>query len=771
MITLKIYLRHLLKNKLYTSVTILGFAISLTFVLLISVYIQNELSVDDFHVNKDRIYRIENEEPDFSGPIAVELKNTIPEIEDFTRIYDYDGVASTATDKKIKINYLAVDDSFFNIFSYPLVQGSTSDVLRAKNSMILSQTYARKLFGDVNPIGKKVTIDTNTEFMVTGIMEDFTQKTHLKKQNALINIKSMGNILGFETFLTEIGFCSMSIYFLEKENGDLPSKAPQILKTFKKDFWLYKDGYASTLGFTPLKDIYFSSKNGNGTKSNSKTLIFILSVIVTLILFLAIGNYVNLTIAQATFRGKEVAIKKLLGSSKKRLFLQFIRESVFLCLVAVFLSLFLAKLAEPVFDSLLDTQLYLNDKITFVNVLVLVGAFCILGILSGILPALKITGFRPIEMVKGGFRRKSKGVYSKVFITFQYTVTIVLLVCSGLILKQTNFLRNYDLGFRKDHIVKVEYLGAMDQKATVKEVLRKIPGVEDVSLTWQSPLSGGSNQSFVYKGKPMSFQEFRVDSTFFNIFDISVLPTKVAYSKEGVYLNKVAIQALGYTLDNVPPSFTMGEIKFPILGIVNDFNFSQLRKGIGPLMIRQQQEGFFADDLFVKINNLNKTETLKAIRTTYARLMDNVPFELRFVDDTINQWYIKEEKTGKIIGYFTVLSFIISVMGILAISTFYIQQRRKEVSIRKVNGATITQILSLLNKDFLKWVGVAFLMAVPISWYVMGKWLENFAYKTSMSWWIFAFAGIVAFCITLLTVSWQSFRAAVTNPVEALRDE
>jgi putative ABC transport system permease protein len=282
-------------------------------------------------------------------------------------------------------------------------------------------------------------------------------------------------------------------------------------------------------------------------------------------------------------------------------------------------------------------------------------------------------------------------------------------------------------------------------------------------------LSGGSNQTFDYNGKSVSFQEFAVDSSFFNVFDIKMKSTEVAYSENGVYLNETAVKELGLS-DNLV-SFKMGEEEKPILGVVTDFNFKELRDKIGSLMLRQQLAGSYAEDIFVKVNSNNIFQTADKIQSTYANLIDNTEFELTFVDDTINQWYEKDERTGQIIGYFTLLSFIISAMGILAMSTFYMQQRKKEISIRKVNGATITQILSMLNKDFVKWVVLAFVIAVPISWYAMSRWLESFAYKTTISWWIFVLAGITALSIALLTVSWQSFRAATNNPVDALRDE
>lgn len=769
MATLKTYLRHLLNNKLYTGITVIGFAMSLTFILLLSVYIQNELAVDDFHINKERIYRLENETVDFSPPIAQDLKESIPEIEDFTRVYNASGRISKTDSQKVKFDYLGVDASFFNIFSYPLLEGKANDVLQTADGIVLSKVMALKLFGSIDIIGESIFIDDNNAFIVTGIMNDFPEDTHFAKQDALVNLKAFKKLWGFENIMEEYGWCSLSIYFLAKTNTNLPAKSPEILKKFKEDFWLYTEGWANTVEFTPLKEVYFSSKAGSGTKSTSRTLIMVLSVIVVLILLLAVGNYINLTIAQATFRGKEVAIKKLLGSSKGQLIAQFIRESVLLCFSAVTLALVLAKITEPYFDSLLNTQLNLNDRLNLQNIIIFTGIFGLIGFLSGILPALKISAFKPIEIVKGSFRTQVKSIYGKAFITFQYTVTIALLACSWIILKQTEFLRNQDLGFQKDNIVHLDYLSSTDKKGTIKNALLQLPGVEDVSITWQSPLSGGSNQTFENNGKSLSFQEFAVDSSFFKVFDIKVKSTGVAYSENGMYLNETAIKELG--LDANPVSFKMEENEIPILGIVNDFNFKELRDRIGPLMLRQQSPSFQAGDIFLKINGKNSFETANKIKATYANLVDNAEFDIQFVDDTINQWYEKDERTGRVIGYFTILSFIISAMGILGMSTFYMQQRKKEIGIRKVNGATIAQVLRLLNKDFVKWVGLAFIIAIPISWYAMNKWLEGFAYRTEMSWWVFALAGLTALLIALLTVSWQSFKAATSNPVDALRDE
>ena len=315
----------------------------------------------------------------------------------------------------------------------------------------------------------------------------------------------------------------------------------------------------------------------------------------------------------------------------------------------------------------------------------------------------------------------------------------------------------------------MDYLGNNEQKETIKNALQKLPGVQDVSITWGSPLDGGSNMSFDFKGKEVSFQEFAVDPSFFKVFDLRIEPTDNAYSNDGVYINETALKTLEF--ESGPNAFKPYDTSYPILGVVNDFNFNELSQNIGPIVLFQQQKDSYTSNIFLKISGVNSFETISKVKSAYASLVDNVPFEVVFVDDAINAWYLKEEKTAKIIGYFTLLSFIISFMGILAMSIFFMQHRRKEISIRKVNGATISQILSLLNKNFLKWVMLAFIIAVPISWYAINQWLQNFAYKTTISWWIFALAGMTTITIAALTVSWQSLKVALENPVKSLREE
>ncbi len=769
MIGIKTFLRHLSRNKMYTAVILGGFSLSLTFVVLLGLYIKNETSVDNFHKNGDRIYRLEHESVDFSAPIAVDLKREYNEIETFTRVLNSSGRISAPGSQKIKFDYLGVDPDFFGMFSFELLKGRAEEVLQTEDGIVLSRALANRLFGSLEVLGETVLIGGDHKFTVRGIMEDFPDNTHFTPQGALVNLRALKRLWGFEAIMEEYGFCSMSIYFMSRPNADLPSKAPQILDHFKENFWLYKEGWAKTVEFTPLKELYFSTKVGHGNKSSSKTLILVLAFIVMLILVLAVGNYINLTMAQAGIRAKEVSMKKLLGGSRGQLMLQLVGESFLLCLSAFLIAFLLAKILESPLESFLGSPLDLQGALTPANMLLVLVAAMGISFVSGIVPAWKISRLKPLEVIQGEVSNRTKNVYSKIFITFQYTVAIALLSSSWIILKQTDYLRNKELGFDKDHIVYMEYLGRTDQKKAIKEELGKIPGVREVSVMWQSPLSGGSNITFETLGKSVSFQEMTADSSFFKLFSIEVTPTPAAYSPEGVILNEAALKVL--ELGDNPVSFKMEDTEVPILGIVKDFHFKQLYDKIGPLAIRQQTEGFNADQVFIKVDPKGMERSLEQIKTVYGNLVGDVQFELGFVDQTMEQWYEREERTGKILGYFTILAVVISSMGILAMATFYMQQRRKEIAIRKVNGAGIGTVLLLLNRDFVKWVGLAFVIAVPISWYAMHSWLEGFAYRTEIGPLAFVLAGAFTLMVALLTVSWQSYKAARTNPVDALRSQ
>lgn len=770
LLNIKTFIKHLLKNKLYTLITVLGFAMALTFVMLLSVYLMNELSVNSTQINKERIYRLTNEKfSNTAPPIGAWLQSEFPEIESFTRAYSRNAIVHVSDDRKIQFDYLLADSTFFNIFNVPLIEGNIETALKTKNSAVLDKEYAHKLFGKESPLGKELKLSGGVSLVITGVYENLQEFTHFKKVDAIVNFRLLADIWNSPTLMKSKGNCSFDLYLLGKENTNLANKTPEILKLFKDDFWIYRDDRVKEVILEPLSEVYFSKIGGSGIKQNSKALISILLAVVILILLLSIINYINLTIAQSGMRAKEMAIRKLVGSSRVKLLTQYVVESVVLILVAFIISIFLAFFAENIFNNLLDTQLKLSKSFSIEIITLSFLFISVIGFISGIIPAIIITKTKAIDVLKGGFRKKSKAVYSRSLIGFQYVVVIVLLISTIVISKQSAFLMNKDLGFSSKNIIQLPFLIERNQKESLKNEFLKVPGITNVSFVSGTPIDGGNNNSFTYNDKPVSFQIFKVDSSFLNMTEIKIQPTGVAYSKDGIWINRTAVN--GLELDLLPKSFKKGDEEYPVLGVVEDFHFRSLHQEVGMLMIFQIQEDDYPWNVLIEIDGKNIAETTRKMKETYSNFTHGLPFDFEYFDDRLISWYEKEKRTSNIISYFAILSIIISVMGIFAMSIFYNQQKIKEIGIRKVNGATEFEIIKMLNKDFIKWVLIAFVIAVPIAYYVLNKWLQGFAYKIDLSWWIFAAAGFLALIIALITVSSQTFWAARRNPIESLKYE
>ena len=767
--SLKSFIKFLGKNKLYSFVTISGFAVSLMFVMLLSVYINQELSVDQFHENKERTYRLYREEnATFGAPTGEFIKNQLPEVEAYTRISEMDGSGVFPGNRKTRIHYLLADSSFFTMFSFRLLEGDPHRVLETKDRAVLSESFANKMFGNEKAVGQSFEMNNKT-FLVAGIIEDMSPATHFNSFDAVITFDMLAEFWNYPELLTTNGNSSFAVYFQAKDGTHLPAKAPVILKQFTNDYWLYKQGFAKELQFEPLTDVYFSDSASPATRRNSKTSVFMFGAIALLILIIAIINYINLTMAQTGERSREFAIKKLMGSSKQALLMHQIMESVALSMLAAFIAAGMAFIAEPFFNNQMNTNLNLIHQINGSFVLLALAVILLTGIVSGIIPALMAQKFNPVEIVKGNFTFRTRKSYSKILIAFQYAVAVILLVSTLTIYRQSEFMQNYDMGFNKENLFWMDNTVQPSQKAAFRNELRSIPGVEEVSFCSGMPIDGGNNQSFRYKDKPVSFQQFKGDSLYLKIFGFNVRKTENAYSQDGVWINRKAAKIM--ELGDNPSSIRFYDNALPVLGVIENFNFRSLHEQVGPAIIMQLGEKDFPWSIVVKINSANIIETVERIKDVQAEFTGGLPMESGFVDSTVDQWYTKEIKRSKLIGAFTFLSIIISSMGIFAMSLYYIQQKVKEIGVRKVNGAKVSEVVAMLNKDFLIWVLLAFLVASPIAWYTMHKWLENFAYKTTLSWWIFALAGLLALGIALLTVSWQSWRAATRNPVEALRYE
>ena len=782
---LRVYGKFLSRNKLYTLVTVLGFAVSLMFVLLLSIYVKQELSVDQFHEKKDRIYLLAQDKKTatFANPIANLVKDNIPEVESFVRVMRQT-VKVDVSGEKQNIQALLADSTFFTIFSFPLIEGSASNVLAEGNSAVITPSLARMLFKDENPIGKSITLtetEPTVEVIITGIMEELPQNTQILPSDLIINYSLLRNYNngtdenGLD-ILTGYWNCGFTIYCLAKEGTDLPAKAPEVLKLFHNhNYWHYTEGFVDSVTFIPLTEVYFSSGLQTGyraIKTNSKSLIFIYLAITLLILGVAILNYINLSMAQAGKRGKEAALRKLLGCSKRELLAQFIVESMIMTVISFVAGLFLAFVAEPFFNNSLNTKLHLGHELLAPSfMLMLLGLILFTGIVSGLVPAFTVSRFLPIEVVKGAFSKKVKTIYSKVLISFQYVVAITLVICCFFIVKQTDFMKTYDLGFDKDNILIIEESVSPQQIPALRSQLEAIAGVERVSFPAGSPLSGSNNNSFERDGQAYSFQVFMADSAFFDIFNIKITPTNITPSGETVWLNEKGYNAM--RPDSVTQDFEYwyGQ-HYQVAGITSNFHINSLHSDLDMVLIQMRPEGWGAWSIVVKINaTANPIEVGNQVKKAYLEFNGGQPFELLFSDSIVQKWYEKEEKTSSIMTAFSILTIVIMIMGVFAMSMYMIRQKRKEISLRKVNGASIGQVLLMLNVESLKRVLIAFVVACPIAYYASNKWLESYSYRISLDWWVFAQAGGIVLFLTLLSVSWMTWRAARANPIDYLRAE
>lgn len=771
---IRTYAKFLSKNKLYTLVTILGFSVSLMFVLLLSIYVKSELSVDKFHKNKDRIYLMASspENAAFANPVADLVKDNIPEVETFTRIVSRSMVIEDKKNK-MSVETLFADSSFFNMFSFKLISGNPSKVLSLKKSAVVTQSFANKIYGNDDPVGKYLQINDSTSLLITGIMADFPKNTQLPRSEIVVNYQMIESFW-MKGILAEWGNASFTMYFMARPNTDLPSKAQAIIDLFlKNDYWIYKQGYSKEVLFIPLEDVYFSgvSVYFSALRNNSLTLVSVYLIITILVLVVAILNYINLSVSQAGKRGKETAIKKLLGCNRKAVFSQFISETMAMTLVSFLLGVLLAFLVEPFFNNALNTQLDLKEQFSLGFTITTILMVLLIGFISGLVPAVAVSRFQPLEVVKGTYNLKVKSVYSKVLISFQYIVAICLLACSFFVIKQTFFMKSYDLGFKKDNILIIKNTLDGNRLPALRSALMNIPGVENVSLTSGTPLDGGNNNSFEYKGQALSFQYFQVDSAFFEIFDIKVSPTGSAHTKGVMWLNQKGYDVL--QPDSISNTVQINDQwSIQVGGITENFHIRSLHTEVGPLMIAHRDEPtWYAWAVVVKINGNEPFKIAGEIERVYAQFSNGEPIEAQFADDTVQKWYISEDRTVKILSAFTILTFVILLMGIFAMSQYYVRQKEKEIGIRKVNGATEYEILQMLNISFVKWIAVAFVVSVPLVCFVMQQWLNNFPYKTELSWWIYAVTGAIVLVLSIVCISVRTWKAATANPVETLKNE
>ncbi|MDH7448143.1 ABC transporter permease [Aquimarina sp. 2201CG14-23] len=788
---IKIAWRNLWRRRGFTLINITGLSIGMTASFLMLLYVGFELSYDSFHSKGEHIYRVvadiktpsDNIEASIPAwAVPPNLEKEFPEIISAVRINDLDMLVRKDELKFKETNAITADSSFFSVFDFKLLQGNPKEVLKKQFSIVLSETTAKKYFGDENPIGKSLKItEEGFNSTVTGIMEDIPENSHIQA-DMILSLTTFTQNLD-KSLDTQWASYDAAGYILVNPVTDakqLESKFPAFLEKHSGEL-MRQSKMGVTLFLEPLQSLYLKSTRG-GTGGGSMTNVYIFSIIAIFILLIASINFINLTTARSVERAKEVGIRKVMGAEKQQLSLQFIGESIITCLIAFCITVLLTVLLLPLFNDLSGKVISEGLFSNYINVFKLLGISLLIGIFAGIYPSLVLSSFKPIQVLKGNFSTGGKGVLlRKSLVIIQFTISIVLITGTIIIYNQMNYMRNQELGFNKEHLLILEAEFSSSQLA-LKQAIDNIPGVKFTSLGSSVPGGGNSSAYSEIENNNGDLQIanldlYFVDHNYISQFDLKILAGR-AFSKDfatdstqAIILNEEAVKLFGYSdpKDAIGARFRQWGREGQIIGVIKDFHFSSLQENIRPLTMRM--EASRNDLITVKLASQNIKQTIAAIEDKWESFLPEQPFDYVFLDDSFNEQYENEERFGSLFLYFATLAILISCLGLLGLAAYSTLQRKREIGIRKVIGASISEIVNLLSIDFLKLVLIAFVIASPIAWYVMYSWLQDFAYKIDIQWWMFVLSGGSAICIAVLTVSFHAIKASVSNPVNSLRTE
>jgi putative ABC transport system permease protein len=756
------------------------------------MYVSFETSYDNFHSKADRIYRVVSDvitpsETDkigiTSAPVAINAKKDFPEVEDAVRVTRDELLVHKGDIKFQEKNSLLADSTLFNVFDFPLISGDKKTALKEPMSIVLSQTAAKKYFGNTNPLGQQVQLTgAAINATVTGVMKDIPENSQIKA-DMLVSMSSFKAMYGRATQDSEWTNHGFYTYILLKPHADakaLEKKFPAFME-FHHGADAKKLQMHDDLSLEPLRDVYLKSKR-DGYETGSINNIRIFSIIGVFILLIACINFINLTTARGAERAKEVGIRKVVGAARFQLARQFIGESIIICFIAFLLSIFLCSLLLPLFNQLAGKQISTG---IFNHPLNIAGLFLLslgIGIFAGFYPSLVLSAFKPVTVLKGSFATGNKGlILRKSLVVFQFAISIVLIVGTIVVFTQLNYMRNQDLGFSKDQTIVIN-TNFDNNKNAFKQSLSSIPGV--ISSTYSSSVPGGGHTSAYseMQNKAGDIQKTNLDLYFVDFDYIHQYQFKLvagrSFSKDfktdstqAMVINESAARSLGYNKpeDAVGRNFDQWGRKGKIIGVLKDFHYHSLQQNINPLVMRYERWALGL--ISIKVSSANLQSTIRMIESKWNSIIPNRPFDYYFLDDFFNTQYHAEEKFGNLFTNFAVLAIFISCLGLLGLASYSTIQRTKEIGVRKVLGASVSSIVNLLSLEFIKLVFIAFVIATPIAWFGMHKWLLDFAYRTNINWWVFAIAGFSALAIAFATISFQAIRAAVANPVKSLRTE
>lgn len=770
------------RNKLYSAVNLLGLSLSMAFVLLLAVYVTSQLSTDSFQKNADRIYVIAQKETVTSAYwMSRHMKANFPEIEK-SASYSTNGLQEYKIDGNIvnaRTSY--ADSSFFDMFSFPLVEGDLREWKASIGGVLISESFAKAQFGDKDPVGREIRFDgadsTVSTLTVSGVFKDI--------ENSIIrpcDIFLRGEIMTITNRANDerMSNAGSSICFvMAYPNADLPARHDDVLKWCRENFWTYSSDYGgdeNDVRIIPLRDVYFLSEGyedyNDSLVMGNKTTVMLLGGMCFLLLLFAILNYVNMTTALSGFRAKEMATRRLIGATKGGIFMKMIVESTIICAAAMVIAVLLGEAISPAASKVLNYDISIFKAISPASVLVCVLFAVLVGVIAGLVPALIIQKTEPIEIVRGTLRLKTKTLYSKVIIVIQNVITVVMLVTAFTMYLQIRSMINAPMGYNtEDQITISNEYGRAGELAPLINKLKAESCVEAVGLGDGYPMFDTNNWTMsTESGREASFQLVKGDSAYFNI--LGIRKKQDNHTPDCYWLNEYAYGVLG--IDETATEFTTKSNRtMQIGGIYYDFKIKPLLEEQHPALIYQYDEypaGKWPWTILVKTTPDHK-EAFARVKAVFSELYPDKLFDASYVEDDIKAVFASENRVLEIMVIFTILSLFVSALGLVAMSSYYMQQERRTVSLKKVYGADYNSVLWSLVAEFMKMIGVAFVIAVPVAWYLMHTWLNGYSYRIGLHWWIFAVAGLFTALIAVLSVLWQAVRAARTNPAIELKKE
>lgn len=790
--------RSLKKNKVFSIINILGLTIGMSAFLLISLYVRHEMSYDNFHEKGSNLYRLQQNRYNKGelttqwaagcAGIGPDLKQNFPEVKRFVKMTPSNAVLQYENKIFKEENAYYASQYFFELFSFPLIDGVDSLVLKEPYKAVVSESLAKKYFGDENPVGKTLRQNGARDFEVTGVYKDIPANSHMKV-DILFSFETYVDIQG-EGAITQWQWDGFLTYLLLEDGTDYKSfeaKLPGFVeKKVGEDLAQYNAGQEFLL--QPIGDIHLTSNyimefQPNGDKDTTRFLL----IIAIFIVLIAWVNYVNLATAKSMDRSREVGIRKVMGSLRGQLINQFLVESLILNAFALLLALVIVNLALPYFNMLSGRDLVFNiaDPVIWqaIGVLVLIG-----GMLSGIYPAIVMSGFKPVTVLKGKLSSSKSGNFlRKGLVVFQFLASLVLMIGTFTVFQQLNYMRSESLGVNIEKTLVIRGPNVTDSLYnskfnTFKQTLTDYSDVVDISASTAVPGSSpGWNAGGVRLVEEDDTQsnQYRViggDADFVSLYGLEVLEGRAfeeerSNEEENLLINESASELFGFkTYEEALQRdvFFWGDT-FKIVGVLKDYHQESLKKSFEPLLFRfiPNTTGFYS----VRINTSKMPRTIDTIEKEWQTTFPGNPFDFFFLDDHYNNQYKAETQFGSVFGLFAALAIFIACLGLFGLASFVTSQRTKEIGVRKVLGATLSNVLVLLSKDFTLLILVSFVFAIPLAWYIMSQWLEGFAYQIGLSWWLFAIPAIVLLSVALITITFQTMKAALCNPVDSLRHE